>query len=417
MANYADVLKKASKDWNCPDLFDSVKANIPKIPFSAPMLNWATYGGIARQRITEFLGAPGGGKSSSAIDLCFNAYNMFNEEHESKVQEMRQAVASGHKELAGPLEDLIDAGPKKILYADLEHSFDFKWAEKMGLTENMVDVMQPPDLPAEDILQMIQTVIETGQCGLIVLDSVPTLVPKAELEKKYGERTVAALAGLMTIFLRKIVPLLTRYDCTLLLINQTRPNMENPYVVNSPGGEAIKFYSSTRILFRLGSPVDFAGNELPASTENPNGYIINTKLMKQKVGSFDRKMASYFLMADSGIRPDYDYAKLAINKYAIIKKSGGWFTFCDPTTGEILEEDGKPAKVNGQVKVYDYLQSHPDYYNLLKGYIQADINGTEFVPDDIVPQDVEVTEVVEEVNEAEPQEVVSDGKKHERIFR
>ena len=97
-------------------------------------------------------------------------------------------------------------------------------------------------------------------------------------------------------------------------------------------------------------------------------------------------------MAQSGIRPDYDYAKLAINKYGIIKKSGGWFTMCNPVTGEILEVDGKPEKVNGQVKVYAYLEEHPDYYRLLQEYILADINGVEFDPSSILPDDVPVIE-------------------------
>lgn len=400
MSNYRNILAKAAKNWNCPDLFSSVKKDVPKIPFSAPMLNWATYGGIARQRVTEFLGAPGGGKSSSAIDLCYNAHSIFEAEHAAKIQEYREAIAKGKKELSGPLEDLIESGPKNILYADLEHSFDFKWANKMGLTEDMADIMQPPDLPAEEILNMILDTIQSNECGLVIIDSIPSLVPKSELEKKLGERTVAALAGLMTIFLRKVVPMLTKYDCTLLLINQTRPNMENPYVINSPGGEAIKFYSSTRILFRLGSPVDFAGNELPMSTENPNGYLVTTKLLKQKAAAFDRKVASYFLMADSGIRPDFDYAKLAINKYGIVRKGGAWFTMCDPFTGEILEDEtGKPVKVNGVLKVYDYLAEHVDYYNKIKAYITADINGTEVDMSELVPEDE--ADVIEEPAEGD----------------
>ena len=394
MATYSDILTKAAKDWNCPDMMTAAKQNIPKISFGAPMLDYATYGGIPRGRITEFYGNPGSGKSTTAIANCMNARKMFVEEHEAKVEEYRQLIANGKKEYSGPLEDLIDSGPKKVLYVDLEHGFDYAWAAKMGISEEDLDVMQPPDTPAEAILQILQSLIETGELGLVVLDSIPSLVTQAELDKKYGERTVASLAGLMTVFLRKIVPLLTRYDCTLILINQSRPNMENPYVVNTPGGEAIKFYSSLRMLFRLGVPVDFAGNELPQSAENPNGYIVNVKLTKQKSAPYDRKMGSYFLMVDSGIRPDYDFAKLAINKYGIIKKSGGWFTFCDPSTGEVLSDaEGKPVKCNGQVRVYDYLQTHPDYYDLLRRYIEADINGVDFVPDGTVPDEIEVIEV------------------------
>lgn len=174
------------------------------------------------------------------------------------------------------------------------------------------------------------------------------------------------------------------------MINQTRDNMDNPYVIQTPGGRAIKFYCTTRMYFRKGACLDFAGNELPQNVENPAGYKINVKLVKQKGASFDRKVASYFLMAQTGIRPDFDYAKLAIDKYGIIQKKAAWFSMCDPTTGEILEDEtGKPIKVNGMTKVYDYLKDHPDYYEILKTYINNDINGTEADMDGVVPDDVE----------------------------
>lgn len=379
MASYKDIINKRKKEWECPNLMSSADDELgPKIPFSAPIMNWCTYGGIPRNAITEFHGAPGGGKTTTAVDICKNAIKLFKQEHEAKIAELREHVAKGKKEYAGMLEDLIEDGPKKVLYLDLEHSFDKAWSKKLGINRDEIEIMQPPNIPAEDILQTLQDIIETGEMGLVVLDSIPSLVTKAELEKKYGERTVSALAGLLTIFMRKITPILSRYNCTLLQINQIRDNMDNPYVVNTPGGQAPKFYASLRILFRLGAPVDFLGNELPASTENPAGYIINAKIVKQKSAPFDRKQGSYFLMTQSGLRPDFDFAKLAVNKYGIIKKTGAWFTIADPDTGEVVENDaGMPVKLNGMAKVYDYLQANPDYYNKIVKYITDDINGTD----------------------------------------
>lgn len=401
MPKYKDMLNKAAKAWNCPDMLDSVKDCIPKIPFSAPMLNWMTYGGVPRGRIVEFFGEEGGGKSSTAIDICASAKNIFQKEFEDKVQEYRDKISQGKKEYTGPLEDLLDQGPKAVVYWDLEHSFDWQWAGKMGLKKGEIDVAQPPDVAAEDQCQLIQDAIVTGEIGLVVIDSVPSLVTKSELEKKYGERTVSALAGLMTIFMRKLTPLTGRYDCTVILINQVRENMDNPYVVQTPGGKAIKFYCTTRIYFRKGAPVDFAGNELPQNTENPNGYLINTKLMKQKGAAFDRKVASYFLMADSGIREDFDYAKLAIQKYNIIQKSGGWFTMCNPETGEVLEDEGKVVKINGLVRVYDYLATHSDYYNAIKRYINADIGLDTSTMDGVAPSESEVVCNIDDGSEGE----------------
>ncbi|MCM1223699.1 MAG: hypothetical protein NC548_55540, partial [Lachnospiraceae bacterium] len=80
----------------------------------------------------------------------------------------------------------------------------------------------------------------------------------------------------------------------------------------------------------------------------------------------------------SGIREDFDFAKLAINKYGIIRKQGAWFTICDPYTKEVLEDpSGKILKINGMVKVYDFLKNTPEYYQKLRKFILDDINGVE----------------------------------------
>lgn len=375
MSLFDDVINKKIKDWGCPDLMSGAdRERGDKIPFSSPLMQYSTYGGIPRNRITEFYGEPGGGKTTTAVDICKNAIDMFENEHADKLVELRKK-SHEIKSAAIQLSELEENGPRKVLYIDLEHSFDAQWSQTLGIDKSKIKVMQPPDVVAEDILQTLQELVETNTVGLIVLDSLPSLVPKSELEKKYGERTVASLAGLLTVFFRKIVPMLTRYETTLLIINQIRQNMDNPYVVKTPGGEATKFYASLRIQFQIGNPVDFLGNELPKSAENPAGYIINSKIIKQKSAPNDRKNGSYFLMCNSGIRVDMDYAQLAMKKYGIIKKTGAWFTICDPTTGEILEEDGKPVKINGMVKVYEFLQNNLEYFNKLKTFIDNDISG------------------------------------------
>lgn len=378
MATFSDIIKKCEKEWACPELMESVnKASGRKIPFSSPSLNWATYGGVPRNAITELYGVPGGGKSSTAVDICKNALDIFNDEYDQEVQDLEEKVAEGKKEYKVQLADLKDRGPKKILYIDLEHSFDRNWARKLGITNKAIEIMQPPDVAAEQILQKVQEIVETDEAGLIVLDSIPSLTTQAELDKKFGERTVASLAGLMTVFCRKITPLLTRYDCTMIFINQLRVNMDNPYADQTPGGEAIKFYSSLRLSFKLGSPIDFLGGELPQKAENPAGYKIVVNLKKQKSAPFDRKVATYFLLAQSGLRVDYEYADLAIKQYGIIIKGGAWFTVCDPETKEPLEVDGSIVKLNGLAKVYEYLQNNVEYYNKLCVYINNNMKQVE----------------------------------------
>lgn len=375
--SYADIIKKRIKDWNCDGLMEGAKAKRGnKIPFSSPLLNYSTYGGIPRDAITEFFGAPGGGKSTTAVDICKTAYKLFQEEYQDQLLALQEKINSGNKSLMSEYEDVKERGPKKVLYIDLEHSFDAVWADTLGIREGEIDIMQPPDVFAEDILQTVKEIIETGEVGLIVLDSIPSLVTQSELDKKFGERTVASLSGLLTIFCRKIVQLLTRYGTTLIVINQIRDNMDSPYVVNTPGGNALKFYCSLRIQFKIGAPVDFLGNELPASTENPAGYKVTAKIVKQKSAPNDRRAGSYYLMAHSGIRVDMDFCMLAVNKYGIINKAGAWFSIKDPYTKEqLVDETGKPVKVNGMTKVFEYVQNNPEYFNRLVKYITTDIEG------------------------------------------
>lgn len=381
--SYADIIKKKAKEWHSEDMMSqALSSKNRKLAFSSPLLNYATYGGIPRGAITEFFGDPGGGKSSSAIDICKNAVQVFKDEYDQRLMELQDKVSSGDKSAKILLEDLHDVGPRKVLFIDLEHSMDGNWVKKLGIDTNDIDIMQPPDVNAEELLQTVQELIESGELGLVVLDSIPSLTTKQELDKKYGERTVASLAGLLTTFCRKIIPLLTRYDTTLLVINQVRDNLDNPYVTNTPGGKALKFYCSLRIQFKIGSPVDFIGNELPNNAENPSGYIINAKIVKQKSAPWDRRNASYYLMSQSGIRTDMDIAQLAVKKYGLITKAAAWFSFVDPDSGEILEdENGKPIKVNGMAKVYEYLQDHKEYYDKLSNYIIHDIETSTITED------------------------------------
>lgn len=369
---FQDILKNAKKEWG--DDITDIKSRTSKIPLSAPFLNFSLYGGIPRNKITEFFGVPSGGKSTSAVDVCKTAYTLFQKEFEDEVDEIKAKVSSGDKKANIYLQDMMERGPKKIVYFDLEHSFDDEWSKVLGISSDEITIIQPPDVAGEEILQMVEDSVCTGEIGLVVLDSIPSLVPRMVLDKKYGERTVASLAGLLTVFCQKMIPLLTRYDCTMLVINQIRDNLDNPYVKNTPGGRALKFYCSLRVEFRQGHPVDFLGNELPMNTDNPAGYIIQTRIEKQKSAPNNRKCASYYLMCDKGIVPMFDYAKLAIEKYGIITKAGAWYTLCDPETGEIMERDGKPIRLQGLSKVYQYLETDDDYYNKLKNFILKDID-------------------------------------------
>ena len=382
--SYADIIKRKQKEWDCKSLMNAIyEVQGDRIPFSSPLMNWFTYGGVPRNKITEIFGSEGSGKSTVCQDICRNAAKIFQVEYDAKLLELQEAVSNGNKSASDELEELEELGPKKVLYIDVEHSFDISWAKILGIDLDTIDVMQPPNVYGEDVLQTVREIVETGEVGLIVLDSLPALTPKSVLEKKIGERTVAALAGLLNTFYPLIVPLLTRYHCTLVCVNQVRDNMVNPYVINTPGGNAPKFYASLRMMMRKGKPIDPYGNELPQNVENPAGCIIQATSIKQKTAPNDRKLGTFYLMFQSGIRPDYDYATLANKKYGLINKAAAWYSFVDPATGAVIEDPdtGKPVKVNGLGKVYEYLQTHESYYQALRDYIDADINGRSDVTD------------------------------------
>ena len=374
MATYAEIIKKCKKDWECPDLMDSVnKVSGEKIPFSSPSLNYITYGGIPKVGLTHFYGFEGGGKSTTAMDLCKSAYILFANDFNKEVAELEEKIAAGKKEYKPVLADLKERGPKKILYIDIEHTFDRKWGNVLGLTE-ILDVMQTPNVTGEEVLNKLYDIIETGEMGLVILDSVPSLIPATEMKKKIGDRTVAALAGLMTEFSRRINPILFRGTCALVLINQQRENMDNPYVDRVPGGRAIRFYASLELSFRRGNPLDFLGNELPQKTENPAGYKIIVTVKKQKSAPFDRRLGEYYLMSKTGLRVDFEFIQLAITKYDIIHKQGGWYYMYDPYTREIIMKDDKELKVNGLAKVYEYCQLDKELYDTYCKFILEDIN-------------------------------------------
>ena len=136
---YLDIINQAKKTWNAPDMMDTAnKSASDKIRFSSPLMTYCTYGGIPRNRITEFYGEPGSGKSSSAVDICKNAYQIFQVEYVERCNELKKKINSGSKEAKADYLILQESGPKKILYIDLEHSFDRAWSDTLGIKEQLI---------------------------------------------------------------------------------------------------------------------------------------------------------------------------------------------------------------------------------------------------------------------------------------
>lgn len=305
--------------------------DVPKLPFSSPRLNYMTYGGLPEGRAAEFSGPDGSGKTTTALDLIGQAQKLYPD--------------------------------KTAAFVDVEHTFDPVWATKAGVDVDSVMYVDPDAMNAEDTLELVYRLCDTGEFSIIVLDSIGAMVSKQADEKEIGEKTYAGISGALTTFSNKIAPVLARTKTIFIGINQVRDNLNSPYGgLNTPGGKAWRHLCSTRLTFRHGHYVDIKGNALPNSCENPAGNIVNVELVKSKVCRPDRKVGFYTLNYLEGIDYMADYFDVAL-KLGIINQGGAWFSIIDPETGEIMG-DGK-WKFQGRPKLIDAMKDDEDVFNYI----------------------------------------------------
>lgn len=280
--------------------------NCDKIPFTSPRANYVTRGGIPKGKMTEFFGAEGSGKTTSALDI----------------------VANYQKE-----------DDRYALYVDLENTLDKDWGELLGVDFDNVILLKPEQEFGETVLDMTLDIIRSGDVGLVVIDSVPFIIPKAVMEADLDQKTYAGNSALMTTFCQKVIPLMNQFNCTVLMINQIRDKMGVTYTAyNVPGGRMLKHSHSFRVQFSKGSLLDEKGNEVSNSYETPQGNIVNMKIEKNKVSKPDRKLGTYTLNYTSGVDILTDTVDLGIY-LGVINKSGAWFSYED------IKTQGKSAFV------------------------------------------------------------------------
>ena len=293
-----------------------------RIPFTSPRMNYCTFGGIPMNKITEFFGEEHGGKTTSALDIVANYQN------------------------------LPDA--KDVFYLDAENTLDPDWARKLGVDVERMYVCQPKQQPAEELFQLIYDAIETGDVGLWIIDSIGALFSEQEYEKSLEDKTYGGISKPLTLFGKRVVGLMMKYNCTGIGINQLRSKMTGYGGNTTPGGKAWKHFCSVRMEFSRGSYVDELGNTLPRSVESPAGNVVMMSMVKNKTCPLTRKTGYYTINYEEGIAYIQDLVEVAI-KYDIIKKSGSWFTICDIDTGEVLLD-----KVQGQANVNAILEENDE---------------------------------------------------------
>ena len=181
---------------------------VAKIPFSSPTANWMTYGGIPVGKITEFFGGEGGGKTTSALDICANAQKKFNEvfeQHREKVlDEIEQLKEKDTKEskkkadkLMSDLMEYVERGPRVVVYIDAEQTLDVQWAQLLGVDTEAMILVRPQEQTAEQVLQIAIDLIATGDVGLCVLDSIPMLVSQNIFNEKIIWRNISSIDSIL----------------------------------------------------------------------------------------------------------------------------------------------------------------------------------------------------------------------------
>lgn len=334
------------------------KIQVARIPFSSPRANYMLYGGIPRGRIVEFAGEENGGKTTTALDVVANAQKLFIKEWEEEIAEL-EAIEKPKKGQLTRLGYLLDRGPKKVIYADCENTLDEDWAIQLGVDVEELKLLKPLSQTAEQIFEMLLQSIETDEAGLVVIDSLGVMLSAQAYEKTMEEKTYGGIAAALTLFSKKAELLCTKYNCTLIGINQMRENLNSTYGgLTTTGGKAWKHNCSVRLMFRKGSYLDIKGNELRRSAETPAGNIVDISVEKTKICKPDRRIGSYTLMYDTGIDKVADTVDVAI-KDGIIIQQGAWFNIVDVETGEYLtDEDDEIIKIQGRVNLINYFKEH-----------------------------------------------------------
>ncbi|WP_422930683.1 recombinase RecA [Singulisphaera sp. PoT] len=246
--------------------------------------------GLPRGRIIELFGPESSGKTTIALHAVANAQR------------------------TGGVAAFIDA----------EHALDPSWCKRLGVNLESLLVSQPGS--AEEALQIAEMLVMSNAVDIIVIDSVAALVPRAEIEGEIGDSFVGVQARLMSQALRKLTGGVSRSKCVLVFINQIREKIGVMFgsPETTPGGRALKFYSSCRIDVRRIGPVK-DGEEI-------TGSRVKVKVVKNKVAPPFR-VCEFDMMYSNGISREGDLMDLGLAD-KIIEKSGSWFNYGDLRLGQ-----------------------------------------------------------------------------------
>jgi recombination protein RecA len=293
-----------------------VRRTIPGIPTGSLSLDLALGGqGLPRGRVVEIFGPESSGKTTLALTVVANAQR------------------------AGGVAAFIDA----------EHALDPGWARRIGVNLDQLLVSQPDT--GEQALEICELLVRSNAVDVVIIDSVAALIPRAEIEGEMGDSHVGLQARLMSQALRKLTGAIAKSQAVVIFINQLREKIGVMFgsPETTPGGRALKFYSSVRIdIRRIGSIKEGEQNV---------GNRVRTRVVKNKIAPPFRE-AEFDIMFTEGISVAGDILDLAVAE-SVVQKSGAWFSY------------GKMRLGQGREVAKQFLMENQDLRDEIRGAILA----------------------------------------------
>jgi len=299
------ILKEKFGEGAIMKLGEVREVDVEAIPTGSISLDLALgVGGVPKGRIVEIYGPESSGKTSLALHILAET-------------QKRGGIAA---------------------FVDAEHALDPDYARRLGVKVDDILISQPDT--GEQALDIVETLVKSGNVGLIVIDSVAALTPRVEIEGEMGDQHIGLQARLMSQALRKLTATAAKVGTTIIFLNQTRMKIGVLPFMNpetTPGGMALKFYSSVRIELRPRAKIK-KGDEII-------GNRIKAKVVKNKVAA-PFKTTEFDIMYNKGISREGDLVNTGVN-FGVLEKKGNIYKFKDQILG------------NGIEKAKDYLEENP----------------------------------------------------------
>lgn len=284
---------------------EAPRVSVSAIPTGAVNLDIALgIGGIPRGRVVEIFGPESSGKTTLALHI----------------------VAEDQKQ------------DQTCAFIDAEHALDAEYAENLGVDIDNLILSQPDT--GEQGLDIAESLVRSGAVDLIVIDSVAALVPRAEIEGEMGDSHVGLQARLMSQALRRLTGVIAKSNTTVIFINQLREKVGVMFgsPETTPGGRALKFYSSVRLDIRRIKTITQGDNSIGSRTR--------VKVVKNKVAP-PFKVVEFDIMYGKGISKSGVLLDTAVDM-DIVDKAGSWFSYKDEKLGQ------------GRENVKDLLEENPE---------------------------------------------------------